>query len=103
MTASWRRRRPRVSMDPQGASPAGTRMKPEPTMQLQDMVCVVTGAASGIGRATAIEMARRGAWVAASDIDDPGGVETVAAINIAGGRARYLHADMESPEDIRAL
>jgi NAD(P)-dependent dehydrogenase (short-subunit alcohol dehydrogenase family) len=72
-------------------------------MQLQDLACVVTGAASGIGRATAIEMARRGARVAASDIDDPGGAETVAAINAAGGRALYLRADMESAKEIRAL
>jgi NAD(P)-dependent dehydrogenase (short-subunit alcohol dehydrogenase family) len=71
--------------------------------KLQDKVCVVTGAASGVGRATAMEMARRGGWVVASDIDDAGGGETVAAFVAGGGRAIYLSADMESPAEIQAL
>ena len=45
-------------------------------MQLQGKVCVVTGSGSGIGRATALEMARRGAKVVVSDINDETGRES---------------------------
>jgi NAD(P)-dependent dehydrogenase (short-subunit alcohol dehydrogenase family) len=71
--------------------------------KLRERVCVVTGAASGVGRATAIEMARRGGWVVASDIDDAGGADTLAAIEATGGRAVFLRADMESAAEIEAL
>jgi NAD(P)-dependent dehydrogenase (short-subunit alcohol dehydrogenase family) len=72
-------------------------------MQLQDKVCVVTGSGSGIGRATAPEMARRGAKVVVSDINDAAGSAMTADIAAAGGRAVYQHADMQSPADIEAL
>lgn len=54
-------------------------------------LAVITGAASGIGRATAIELARRGARVAVTDVNRDGLAETEALIKAAGGEvATYL-------------
>src|SRR5215217_7733351 len=47
---------------------------------LDGKVCVVTGSGGGIGRATALEMARQGARVVVSDIDDDNGRETVRLV-----------------------
>ena len=72
-------------------------------MRLRDKVCVVTGSGSGIGRATAIEMAREGGKVVVSDLNDEMGAETVAAITDAGGEAVYAHADVTAGADVTAL
>jgi NADP-dependent 3-hydroxy acid dehydrogenase YdfG len=53
---------------------------------LVDKVVVITGAASGIGRALAVDVARRGARVAISDIDEPGLAETLDLVEEAGAR-----------------
>ncbi len=64
---------------------------------------VVTGAASGIGRATAMAFAREGARVVAADVSDASGEETVALIRMNGGDARFAHCDVSRPEQITAL
>lgn len=67
--------------------------------QLDGKVALVTGGASGIGAACAETLARAGARVAATDIDDPRGKELVARIAASGGTATYLHQDVTSEEE----
>src|SRR5882757_1054460 len=64
-------------------------------------VAMVSGAASGIGKAAAIAFARNGARVIVTDIDDAGGKETVAAITAAGGEAVFQHCDVADDQDNR--
>ena len=53
---------------------------------LDDKVVVITGAGSGIGRALALDLARRGARLALSDVDEAGLAETVDLVEAAGAR-----------------
>lgn len=71
--------------------------------ELKDGVAIVTGAASGIGRATAELFAMRGARVVVSDVDDEGGRETVRRIESGGGVAAYVRADVSKPGDCEGL
>lgn len=64
------------------------------TGEFSGKVALVTGGASGIGRATALAFAKAGAAVAVDDIDEAGGRETVAMIEAAGGRAIFILADV---------
>ncbi len=70
---------------------------------LSEKVCIVTGSGGGIGRATAIEMARQGARVVVSDVNDEGGRETVELLEQAGAEALYVHCDVREEADIAAL
>lgn len=63
-------------------------------MRLTDRVAVITGAASGIGAASAVAMAREGARVVVADIDEAGAGTTVKAIEAAGGQAFAVRADV---------
>jgi NAD(P)-dependent dehydrogenase (short-subunit alcohol dehydrogenase family) len=72
-------------------------------MLLNDKNAIVTGGASGIGRAVALKFAAEGARVCVGDIRDDDGRETVAAIERAGGRAIYQHADVTAAADHDAL
>ncbi len=72
-------------------------------MTLEDKVCVVTGSSGGIGRATAIEMGKRGAKVVVTDVNDDGGEETVSMVEGAGGEATYIHCDVRSEDEVIAL
>lgn len=66
-----------------------------PTSSIPDRVCVVTGAANGLGAAMACGLAKAGARVVLADIDEPGLRRTSASIEAACGRGRALvvHAD----------
>jgi NAD(P)-dependent dehydrogenase (short-subunit alcohol dehydrogenase family) len=64
---------------------------------------VVTGAASGLGRALAVELARRGASVIAADIDETGAARTVAEIERGGGRAWAHVCDVSDPDAVHEL
>ena len=66
------------------------------TGQVQGKVALVTGGASGIGAACAELLAREGASVAVTDIDELRGPELVAGINKAGHQAVFLHQDVTS-------
>lgn len=71
--------------------------------RFENTVAIVTGAASGIGRATALRLAAEGASVVVSDVDDEHGKQTVAMIEEAGGRGVFQHADISVEEDVVAL
>jgi len=67
-------------------------------------VAVVTGAASGLGRGTALALAREGANVGCVDINESAVIETVRAIRDVGGTATAVPADVsESPQVARAV
>ena len=70
---------------------------------LEGKVSLVTGAASGIGRATALVMAREGAAVAVSDVNADGAEETLSAIKDAGGEGVFVYADVSRDADVAAL
>jgi NAD(P)-dependent dehydrogenase (short-subunit alcohol dehydrogenase family) len=65
-------------------------------------VAFITGAANGIGRATALAFAREGASVAVADVSEPGNGETARLIEELGGRALAVRCDVTRTEDIKA-
>jgi NAD(P)-dependent dehydrogenase (short-subunit alcohol dehydrogenase family) len=71
--------------------------------RVQDKVAVVTGAASGIGRATAIALAREGAHVGIGDIDEPAGTRVAQEIGGEGGQAFFRRTDVRVSNEVRGL
>jgi len=72
-------------------------------MNLEGKVAIITGAASGIGRATAILFAQEGAKVVVTDINDDGGAETVKLIKEEKKQALYVHADVSKEVDVKTM
>jgi len=70
---------------------------------MEGKTVIVTGAASGIGKATAILFAKAGANVIVSDIQETAGVELVNEINTAGGQAAFFKTDVSVPAEMEAL
>jgi len=70
---------------------------------VEGKVALVTGGASGIGRASALALAREGARVVVCDVDEAGGAATAAAIRERGGVASFRPADVRSEADVEAL
>ncbi len=71
-------------------------------MRFEGRTVVVTGAASGIGRATAIRFGSEGAHVACLDVNEAGAQETARTIASSGGRASAFGCDISDPERVRA-
>ena len=65
-------------------------------------VALVTGAANGIGRATALAFAREGASVVVADVSVQGNQETARMIEETGGRALAIRCDVTRVEDVKA-
>ena len=71
--------------------------------RLEGKLCLITGAGSGIGQASAKLFASEGATVVVADVDDKGARTTVSAIRKAGGRATAEHVDVTDEADTVAL
>src|SRR6202012_3096407 len=72
-------------------------------VELGDKVCVVTGGASGIGRAAAIALAAKGARFVVGDVDASGGEKTAAIITEAGGEAVFAACDVSREQEASGL
>ena len=72
-------------------------------MRLEGKVALITGAGSGIGRATAVRFAGEGASIVASDINEAAAVGTVANIRESGGEATAISGDVVNSADAAAM
>jgi NAD(P)-dependent dehydrogenase (short-subunit alcohol dehydrogenase family) len=70
---------------------------------LENKIAIITGAGSGIGRATALLFAREGAKVIVSDINKDNGTAVVNEIEKAGGKAHFIQSDSSKAEDHKVL
>jgi 3-oxoacyl-[acyl-carrier protein] reductase len=71
--------------------------------KLQDLVAVITGAGSGIGRASAVEFAREGAQVVVADLNAASASTTAAEIRAAGGQAQALAVDVTQQYQVERM
>lgn len=71
--------------------------------RLDGKVILITGAGSGIGRATALACAREGARVAVADIDEDGGSETMRLVVEGGGEAQFVQVDVTKAGEVESM
>jgi len=81
----------------------GATLGAVPLTSLKDRIAVVTGGASGIGRALALLFAREGAHVVVADLDEAGMAETVTGVAQAGRRGLAVKTDVSRLADVQAL
>lgn len=72
-------------------------------MNFKNKIILITGAASGIGRAAAMAFAEAGGFVIASDLNEKGGLETVAKIKAMGEKATFIKTDVAVFEEVKKL
>jgi NAD(P)-dependent dehydrogenase (short-subunit alcohol dehydrogenase family) len=72
-------------------------------MELEGQVAIVTGAGRGIGRATALELARMGADIVVAELDKDGSERTAAEVRALGRRAAALRTDVTSRADLQTM
>ena len=72
-------------------------------MRLANKVAIITGAASGIGKATAIRFAQEGAMAVIADIDEGNGQACTEQITAAGNQAAFIKADVGLEADLRQM
>lgn len=72
-------------------------------MRLQNKVALITGAASGMGRAAAVEFAREGARVAMSDVNEEGLAETARLVGDAGGVCISITGSVTASSDVATM
>lgn len=72
-------------------------------MDFKNKIILITGAASGIGRAAAMAFAEAGGFVIASDINEKGGLETVAKIKAMGEKATFIKTNVAKYEEVEKL
>jgi NAD(P)-dependent dehydrogenase (short-subunit alcohol dehydrogenase family) len=72
-------------------------------MVLKDRAAIITGSASGMGRAGALQFAKEGAKVVVVDINEQGGHETERLIREAGGEALFVPTDVSQPNQVEAM
>lgn len=72
-------------------------------MKLQGKVAIITGAGSGIGRASAQLFAKEGAKLVVADVNGTSGQETVKSIKEAGGEATFVHVDVSKVTDLEKM
>src|SRR6266487_6980177 len=70
---------------------------------VEGKVALVTGGASGIGRATALTFAREGAKLVVADMNEEGGHQTVHMITEKGGEAIFVRTDVSKAVEVQAL
>src|SRR4029453_10704314 len=75
----------------------------EPTMELAGQVAIVTGGGRGIGRATALELARMGADIVVAELDRTGADGTAALVKDLGRRACVAPTDVTKRADLAAM
>lgn len=71
--------------------------------EFEGKVALVTGAASGIGAACALQLAASGAAVVVADLDEEGAKKVVAEIEAKGGKAAPFRIDVSVPEEVAAM
>ena len=72
-------------------------------MRLQNKVAVITGAASGIGLATAVKFAQEGAFIAICDLNQAGIDAAIKEVEAVGGQALGYIVDVTTPDQIAAM
>ncbi|MHA1784259.1 MAG: SDR family NAD(P)-dependent oxidoreductase [Candidatus Helarchaeota archaeon] len=72
-------------------------------MSVKKKIVVLTGAASGIGRSTAILFAQEGATLVLSDIQDEEGQKTLDLVKKEGGEGIFLHCDVSKTDDVKKM